>query len=431
MPRRQVCRSARPQSVWTYRERGLGPLPRPVFRVNVYLTVDTEVWPVRKDGWPAKPLTHDCRCDREVDAYFYGRTKRGDYGLAFQLEMFREYALTATFFIDPLFSFALGLAELRRVVELVQTGGQSVALHLHPEWLSDPRCEGFPRFRGPLISGYPEEAQRALVKAGMQRLRDAGAQPLPVFRAGSWGADVSTLRALRDEGIFVDSSLNAAYADSLPSFPNRASLQEPTEYEGVLEFPMTRLDDRMSDGRTPAERHWNLMVRDAIRTRVVLCGRTRELRVGDAQQRVRQDGAALERAGADAAADCGPPLRASLRLPPAQSRPLSGGGAARRCHAASSIRCVPCAAEILNYAHGLAIPVPGRFALVLTQSCLPSFSQASSVWPLSTNSTRSRCGLIMNKMRRPPKAAAGTGLPRGRYRLARNRAIVASRSSTS
>ena len=143
-------------------------------------------------GWPRNPLDANYDCTRELSAYFVGKTREGDFGLPYQLETLRTNGLGATYFVDPLFSFALGLDPLADVVGSIERAGQAVALHLHPEWLTDPRCVGLPAFRGPYLSQYGPDDQRVLIRAGMRRLVEAGARPLPVFRAGSWGADVST-----------------------------------------------------------------------------------------------------------------------------------------------------------------------------------------------------------------------------------------------
>lgn len=214
--------------------------------MNVYITVDTEVWPAHNGAWPHEPLASDYRCERELEAYFLGRTQQGDFGLPFQLEMLRSRSLQATYFVDPLFSLVLGIEPLRLVVRMILDADQQIGLHLHPEWLTDARCRGLPAFRGPYISQYLLEEQRALVRCGLNQLREAGAPTATSFRAGSWGADVVTLRALSQEGIYVDSSLNAASRDSMPSLPDRFALQEPTHFEGVVEFPLSRFDDRVA-----------------------------------------------------------------------------------------------------------------------------------------------------------------------------------------
>lgn len=219
--------------------------------MRVFITIDTEVWPVHPGGWPKAPLPSHASCDREMSAYFEGDTADGQYGLPYQLAMLQQHGLEATYFVDPLFSFALGLVPLARVVRMIEAAGQKVALHLHPEWLTDPRCTGLPQFKGPYLASYAPEVQRQLIRIGWQRLIEAGADPLPAFRAGSWGASRDTLQALRLEGFQVDSSLNAHYPHSLPDVPQRDARHDTFMLDGLLECPVTRFHDGATSGGRP------------------------------------------------------------------------------------------------------------------------------------------------------------------------------------
>lgn len=220
--------------------------------VKVFITVDTEIWP-QAEGWPHAPLARARDCRREIDCYFWGGEKSPRQGLPFQLEVLEAHGLRATFFVDPLYSFALGIASLREVVGAVQAAGQEVALHLHPEWLTDPRAAGLPEFAGPLMSDYSEATQSELIRIGLARLAEAGAAPIHAFRAGSWGGDRNTLRALARIGISYDSSLNACHAASMSDLPERATLLQPQRFDGVWEFPVTHFIDRPPAGRRPLQ----------------------------------------------------------------------------------------------------------------------------------------------------------------------------------
>jgi len=216
--------------------------------MNVYLTVDVEVWPVHTGGWPHIPLEAEQTCEREMAGYFTGDAPQGNCGLPYQLLTLGRHGLKATFFVDPLFSFPLGLQPLQRVVSMIEGAGQAVALHLHPEWLTDPRCRGLPAFRGPMISSYPVDEQVALIRLGWDRLCAAGAHPISAFRAGSWGADRSTLTALRDCGLKVDCSLNARMDHSFATYGRRSAIQDPVILDGMIELPASRLRDGMVQG---------------------------------------------------------------------------------------------------------------------------------------------------------------------------------------
>lgn len=218
--------------------------------MKVLITVDTEVWP-DSPGWPHTPLGSAQDCARELAWYFYGGEGADAPGIPYQLQVFAAAGLKATYFIDPLFSFALGAEPLRTVVGLVRQHGQEVGLHLHPEWLTDRRCVGLPAFKGPLLGHYSADEQSALIRAGAARLAEAGAGHLNAFRAGSWSASRATLRALAENGIAFDSSLNASFDVSFPDLPDRAVHLQPVKLDGVWEFPVTGFVDRLPAARRP------------------------------------------------------------------------------------------------------------------------------------------------------------------------------------
>jgi hypothetical protein len=218
--------------------------------VQVLITVDTEVWP-ESPGWPHKPLRFDNKCERELEAYFWGGGAARPCGLPFQLATLEEHGLKATYYVDPLFSFALGLPPLKRVVDAVTQKHQEVALHLHPEWLTDPRCVGLPRFAGPLLRQYSEQDQAILVRASLERLAEAGVRDVSAFRAGSWGADSGTLRALARNNLRFDSSFNYCFDASFPELEDRGAYVQPTRLDGMWEIPVTSFVDRPPRGRRP------------------------------------------------------------------------------------------------------------------------------------------------------------------------------------
>jgi peptidoglycan/xylan/chitin deacetylase (PgdA/CDA1 family) len=219
--------------------------------IDVFLTVDTEVWP-RRPGWPHRPLSADETCGAEVEAYFWGGGPDG-HGLQHILEVLGRHGLKACFFVDPLFSLALGAQPLRRVVGTIVSAGQEVGLHLHPEWLTDPRVQGLPMFKGPLLSAYPESEQHLLMLEGLRLLEAAGARHVVAFRAGSWGADVSTLRAMRGTPLTIDTSLNCGYPTSFPSLSEQRSAVGAFEAEGVTELPLTYFDDGSRQALRPLQ----------------------------------------------------------------------------------------------------------------------------------------------------------------------------------
>jgi peptidoglycan/xylan/chitin deacetylase (PgdA/CDA1 family) len=220
--------------------------------VNVLITIDTEVWP-DAPGWPHAPLPPGYDARRDVERYLRGGSGAQARGVPYQLAVFARTGLKATYFVDPMFSFALGIEPLRELVAKIAGSGQEIGLHLHPEWLTDRHCADLPPFRGPLLHAYSDGDQRLLIRAALERLAEAGSPPVTAFRAGSWGANLATLGALRDNGIRCDSSLNARFDASFPDLEpaTRAGATQPFLLGSIAEYPVTNFCDRPPSGRRP------------------------------------------------------------------------------------------------------------------------------------------------------------------------------------
>src|ERR1700760_1658208 len=97
--------------------------------LNVFLTIDTEVWP-RTPDWRKNRLGEDIQRD------IYGVTRHGDFGIGYQISVMNTHGLKAVFFLESLFADAVGIDALRNVLSNIQQAGHDVQLHLHPEWLA-------------------------------------------------------------------------------------------------------------------------------------------------------------------------------------------------------------------------------------------------------------------------------------------------------
>jgi hypothetical protein len=209
--------------------------------VQVFLTVDSEVWPATPAafGTPGAPLD----LEPAIAAYFDGHTQSGDFGVPFQLELLREHGLRATFFVEPLFSLLAGRPALARMVGLIQSAGQDVQVHAHTEWLSLVTEPGLPREGHSVVRRYPEAEQAAIIGRAAALLREAGASPLRAFRAGGYGADLATLRALAACGLPMDTSLNVPYLGGPCDIRADGPAFQPFDLGGTLEVPITYFQD--------------------------------------------------------------------------------------------------------------------------------------------------------------------------------------------
>ena len=200
--------------------------------LDVFLTVDTEFWP-RRPYVAAGDYLDDFR--RDVD----GRTPEGDFGLGYQLDRLTAAGLRAVFFVEALCANAVGIEPVREMVQRVRQGGHDVQLHLHTEWLDRMPQPLLPGRAGRHVRHFSEDEQTLLIGNALERLIEAGAGRPAAFRAGNYGANLDTLRALARNRIRFDTSYNPAYLDSACDMPREGLLLQPEPWLGVVEFPIT------------------------------------------------------------------------------------------------------------------------------------------------------------------------------------------------
>jgi hypothetical protein len=211
--------------------------------LNVFLTVDTEIWPF-SPGWPNVPLppSHS-DFSSEMSFYIYGETRKGSFGVPFQLECLAEHGLKATYFVESLFASVAGLERLKDIISLIEGHGQEVQLHAHTEWLGEIADPALPHGFRQHIRQYSKDEQALIIGRAARNLRNAAARGLCAFRAGNFGANFDTLRALRTHGIKFDSSLNQCRLGSSCAIDAVDLLTQPKSLEGVYEFPLSFFSD--------------------------------------------------------------------------------------------------------------------------------------------------------------------------------------------
>jgi hypothetical protein len=203
--------------------------------LDVFLTVDVEVW---CDGWD----NIDAKFPGAFKRYIYGPTSRGDYGLPHQLRELQEHGLTGVFFVEPLFSTRFGLEPLAEIIGLVREQEHEVQLHLHTEWVDESRQPLLDNIttKKQLLRYFSLQEQVILIQAGARLIESAGGGSVNAFRAGNFGFNSETLRALASNHIAFDSSYNASISGPDSGISPESLLVEPIEYlAGVYEYPMT------------------------------------------------------------------------------------------------------------------------------------------------------------------------------------------------
>lgn len=181
-----------------------------------------------------------------------GRCREGDFGIYFQMDMLERYGLKGIFFVDPMPALVHGRDVIDAIVTPIIQRGHEVQLHLHTEWLAFARFNPAGRLTGRNIGDFPLAAQKKLIAFARDLLVAAGAPKPVAFRAGNFGANDDTLRALASLGFAFDSSFNGAWARhgcEISLDPGNLGMRV---HKGLCEVPVSGLLDRANRFR-PAQ----------------------------------------------------------------------------------------------------------------------------------------------------------------------------------
>lgn len=202
--------------------------------MKVFLTVDVELWPL---NWQS--LT-SADFEQAYERYILGKSRYGEYGLPYLLKKLNEYKLKAIFFVEPLFTGHDNHHPLlKKIIDLIRAHDQEVQLHLHSEWQN--------KFSPPILNKtyalhmnqLSLEQQITLVQIGKEKLIHAGAHKIIGFRAGNYGADYNTLKALKKNEILYDTSYNFCFLNKSCQLITPTPLCSPCQLESVCEIPIT------------------------------------------------------------------------------------------------------------------------------------------------------------------------------------------------
>ncbi len=207
-------------------------MPTPVF-----LTVDVEImWRHHAHGLDLATL-----CARSFEP--------AGVGISYQIALLSRHGLKATFFVCPMPALLYGLEPFRRIIDIIQSAGQQVQLHLHPNWAGakvGDRGRAHSRFE---LIDYSLDEQRALIGGARDLLVTAGAVSPIAFRAGSYGANADTLTALADLGFMYDSSHNGSMQPRPCAVDLPPEQIAPVRHRGLVEVPVTLIEERPGDYR--------------------------------------------------------------------------------------------------------------------------------------------------------------------------------------
>ncbi len=209
---------------------------------HVYLTIDTECREERRAGERFLPVAG-------YDLRVWGRfaNQQRELGIDLLMRELEACGLRGTFYVDPFGGDFFGLDELKRVCEEILARGHDVQLHAHPrqqepDWIT--------RGVTPLsddMADYDLAAQTELLRRGIEILVDCGVprSSLVSFRAGNFGANNDTWRAMNAAGLTISSNFNPCYRskNSRLEWPE-LEVELFNTGQGVWELPISNFREK-------------------------------------------------------------------------------------------------------------------------------------------------------------------------------------------
>lgn len=205
----------------------------------LYLTIDTEYSPglFRKLG-------KDSRAENFASS-IAGETRNGAAGVFYQMEVLERHGLKAIFFVDPMPAMIWGIEAVADVVAPILARGHEVQLHLHSEWLEfGGAANPLAGRTGRDIKDFTLADQYKLLDYARSTLIAAGAPSPIAFRAGNYGANDDTLRALASLGMRYDSNHCPGIVPSDCAISLGVADRDPVEHCGVIEVPIGCIERR-------------------------------------------------------------------------------------------------------------------------------------------------------------------------------------------
>jgi hypothetical protein len=203
---------------------------------KVQYTVDTEL--------SLKLFQEGASAQENFDSSITGKCRDGEFGIFYQMDRLEAYGLTGVFFVDPFPALVYGPGIVARMVEPILKRGHEVQLHIHTEWLEFARDHELQHLRGRNIADFPLDDQIRLLDQARALLMIAGAPKPTAFRAGNFGANDDTLRALSDLDVRYDSSFNPAFLSGECAIDLPPETPPFAEHLGVGIIPVSVIEDR-------------------------------------------------------------------------------------------------------------------------------------------------------------------------------------------
>lgn len=186
-------------------------------RTKIIITIDTESY--------AQGMV-------PIEADIYGEIGRERYGVEKIMDLCDAHNFKATFFVDVLEHHLFGKTALSRLCRCISDRCHDVELHSHPNLIP-----GNP-FR--FMCHYDLATQKDIIREGKELIGEWTGKSPVAFRAGSYGANLATIRALAETGFKLDSSYFTFHRNcELSRELNNRYKNMVFDIEGVTEIPVT------------------------------------------------------------------------------------------------------------------------------------------------------------------------------------------------
>lgn len=209
----------------------------------VYLTIDTEYAAnlpgCDGPGTRAENFSRSILCE----------TPTGPVGIEFQMDVLDRCGQKGVFFVDPMPALLWGVAAIEDVIAPIVSRGHDVQLHCHTEWIALAPDNALRRrlahgATGRNLKDFSFDAQCRILEWARETLCAAGSPDPVAFRAGNYGANDDTLRALSEIGIGYESSHTPALARTGDcAITLGADARQPVRHKGVVEVPIACIED--------------------------------------------------------------------------------------------------------------------------------------------------------------------------------------------
>ncbi len=164
-----------------------------------------------------------------VDNLIYCKTASGEYGINFLMDCFDKYGYKGLFFVDVAEAWEYGQEPIEKVIKHIVSRGHEVGVHLHPDRMGDKDRK--------FLWQYSYDEQYEMIKKCTDFYRRAVGKFPKSFRAGRYGADDNTVKALASLGYEIDMSY--FYRRKTCRISKQESINGLFQMEGLIEVPVT------------------------------------------------------------------------------------------------------------------------------------------------------------------------------------------------